>query len=208
MHMRNILISILLLLLLSACSGAAARQVDRVVPDCDPTPIKVPKMPAVIPEYMQLDRETGLHMTGTPQEIDLRSYRLLVTGLVDKPLSLQYDELRCLPKVTAAPPLKCSGIFEDWVDTATWSGVTFAEVLKLAGPLPEAKTLTMVSADGYKVTVDLETAMKPENYLAYELEGQPLPVLHGFPLRSVFPAKGRQQLGEVAGRDQRQLSYF
>jgi len=187
--MRNILISILLLLLLTACTGAASPQADRVVPDCRPAPIKVPKMPAVIPEYMQLDRETGLHMTGTPQEIDLKSYRLLVTGQVEKPLSLQYDELRCLPKVTAAPPLKCSGIFEDWVDTATWSGVTIAEVLNLARPLPEAKTITMVSADGYKVTVDLDTAMKPDNYLAYELEGQPLPVLHGFPLRSVFPAK-------------------
>jgi len=187
--MRNILFFILLLLLLSACTGAANPQVDRVIPDCGLTPIKVPKMPAVIPEYMQLDRETGLHMTGTPQEIDFKSYRLQVTGLVENPLSLQYDELRCLPKVTAAPPLKCTGIFEDFVDTANWSGVTIAEILKLAQPLPGAKSISMVSADGYKVTVDLETAMKPENYLAYELEGQPLPVLHGFPLRSVFPAK-------------------
>jgi len=187
--MRNILFFILLLLLPSACTGAANPQVDRVIPDCDLTPIKVPKMPAVIPEYMQLDRETGLHMTGTPQEIDFKSYRLQVTGLVENPLSLQYDELRCLPKVTAAPPLKCTGIFEDFVDTANWSGVTIAEILKLAQPLPGAKSISMVSADGYKVTVDLETAMKPENYLAYELEGQPLPVLHGFPLRSVFPAK-------------------
>jgi DMSO/TMAO reductase YedYZ molybdopterin-dependent catalytic subunit len=160
-----------------------------VVPVCGLAPIKVPKMPKVIPEYMQLDRETGLHVTGTPQEIDFKSYRLQVTGLVEKPLSLQYDELRCLPKVTAAPPLKCSGIFEDWVDTATWSGVTIAEVLKLAHPLPEAQSISMISADGYKVTVDLETAMKSENFLAYELEGQPLPVLHGFPLRSVFPAR-------------------
>src|SRR4030042_2269474 len=136
--MRYILISILLLLLLSACSGTASPQADRVVPDCGLPPIKAPKMPAVIPEYMQLDRETGLHMTGTPQEIDLKGYRFLVTGLVEKPLSLQYDELRCLPKVTAAPPLKCTGIFEVWVDTETWSGVTIAEILKLAQPLRDA----------------------------------------------------------------------
>jgi DMSO/TMAO reductase YedYZ molybdopterin-dependent catalytic subunit len=187
--MRNISFFILLLLLLSACTASFSPQVERVVPDCDLPPIKVPKMPAVIPENMALDRETGLHMTGTPQKIDLKGYRFLVTGLVEKPLSLQYDELRCLPKVTAAPPLKCTGIFEDWVDTATWSGVTIADVLNLAHPLPEAKSISMISADGYKVTIDLETALKPENYLAYELEGQPLPVLHGFPLRSVFPAK-------------------
>ena len=187
--MRYILICTLLLLLLSACTDAATPQAAPLVPACDLKPIKVPKMPAIIPEYMQLDQATGLHMTGTPLEIDFPSYRLLVTGLVEEPLSLQYDELRCLPRVTASPALKCTGIFEDFVDTAVWSGVPIAEILKLARPLPEAKTISLVSADGYKMTVDLETAMKPENYLAYEWEGQPLPILHGFPLRSIFPGK-------------------
>ena len=196
--MRIIPITILLLLLLGACTTAknpAAGMADepqvnadaaRQVPDCGLEPIKVPTMPRVIPGYTELDRATGLHMTGTVQVIDFPSYRLKVTGLVEQPLSLHYDELRCLPKVTASPLLVCRGFFED---KASWSGVPIAEILKLARLLPEAKHVSLISKDGYTSTFDLEDALKPENFLAYELEGQPIPVLHGFPLRAVFPKK-------------------
>ncbi len=183
------LIMTLLLILISACTTANNPQTIPQVPGCELKPIKVPALPSVIPEYLEIDSATGLHMTGTAQEIDFSSYRLLVTGLVEEPLSLTFDELRCLSKVTTTASLKCSGIFEDFEDIATWSGTPIFEILQLAKPLPEANSLAMVSADGFKMNIDLETAMNPENFLAYELEGQPIPVLHGFPLRSVFPNK-------------------
>ena len=123
-------------------------------------------------------------MTGTVQTIDFSSYRLNISGAVEQPGSLEYDQIRCLPKETASPPLICPGLFEDH---AAWSGVPIAEVLKLARPLPEAKYVSLVSADGYTVTLGLENALNPENFLAYEWEGQPIPVLHGFPLRAVLP---------------------
>ena len=84
------------------------------VPDaaCAP-PITAPPFPETIPDTAELDPETGLHVTGTPVAIDLAAYRLEVTGLVDYPLSLTYDELRCLPKVEAAPLLDCPGFFVD-----------------------------------------------------------------------------------------------
>jgi DMSO/TMAO reductase YedYZ molybdopterin-dependent catalytic subunit len=158
----------------------------RVVPDCGLEPVEAPPYPTFIPGSTQLDEITGLHMTGIVQNIDLPSFRLRVTGLVETELSLQYDELRCLPKVTADPLLVCRGFFED---KANWSGVPIAEILKLAKPLPEATTLTMISADGFKKKIDLTTAMDPDNFLAYELEGETLPILHGFPLRAVIPEK-------------------
>ena len=151
---------------------------------CNPAPVVVPTLPAVIPGYTQLDETTGLHMTGTYQKIDLVTWRLKVSGLVDHPLSLTYDELRCLPKVTDNPPLVCVGFFKD---EASWSGVPIKDVLALAGVQSKAKSLVLISADGYRTSLPLEMALKPENFLAYELEGQPLPVLHGFPLRGVFP---------------------
>jgi DMSO/TMAO reductase YedYZ molybdopterin-dependent catalytic subunit len=144
----------------------------------------VPTLPAKIPGYTELDKSTGLHMTGTYQQIDLATYRLKVSGLVDHPLSLTYDELRCLPKVTDNPPLVCPGFFRD---VASWSGVPIKDVLKLTGVQSKAKMLTLISADGYRTSLPLEEALKAENFLAYELEGKPLPVLHGFPLRAVFP---------------------
>jgi DMSO/TMAO reductase YedYZ molybdopterin-dependent catalytic subunit len=151
---------------------------------CNPAPVVVPTLPAKIPGYTELDETTGLHITGTYQQIDLATYRLKVSGLVDQPLSLTYDELRCLPKVTDNPPLVCPGFFRD---VASWSGVPIKDVLKLAGVQAKARTLTLISADGYRTSLLLEEALKAENFLAYELEGKPLPVLHGFPLRAVFP---------------------
>jgi DMSO/TMAO reductase YedYZ molybdopterin-dependent catalytic subunit len=149
-------------------------------------PIDIPTLPEEIPGYTEVDPATGLHMTGTPQVIDLEEYRLKVTGKVEHELSLTYDEIRSLPKVTATPTLVCPGYFKD---TATWSGAPIAAVLDMAGVLPDAKSLIMRAADGYATTISLEDALQPENFLAYELEGQPVPVLHGFPLRVVLPDK-------------------
>ena len=154
---------------------------------CNPKPITVPIMPAVIPKYTFLDEATGLHMTGTPIQVNLATYRFKVTGLVDHPLDLGYDDLRCMPRVTATPTLICQGFFED---VATWSGVPLKFILDMAGVQSKAQWLKLVSADGYKTSVALDKALKDEGYLAYELRGQPLPVLHGFPLRAIFPAMG------------------
>jgi DMSO/TMAO reductase YedYZ molybdopterin-dependent catalytic subunit len=142
-------------------------------------------MPAEHPLPNELDPETGLHMTGKPQLIDLETYRLEVTGLVDNSLSLTYDELRCMPKVTSNPYLTCPGVFTDY---ASWTGVPIKDILELANVQAGATTLTLVSADGYTVKLPLETASAEKNFLAYEVDGKTLPVLHGFPLRAVFPS--------------------
>ena len=149
-------------------------------------PIVVPTMPSVIPGYLEVDPATGLHMTGTPTVVDFASYRLKVNGKVKQELSLTYDELRLLPKVTATPTLVCDRSF---VDTATWSGVQLKMILEMAGLQSEAIRIRLKGADGYSASLNLQEALAPENFLAYELEGQTLPVLHGFPLRAVFPGK-------------------
>ena len=194
--MKNIPIFILFVILISSCVANTAQSAENAeskvitplptfeMPDCNPEAIEVPTLPAEIPGYAELDETTGLHITGKAPEIDFPSYRLRITGLVKKPLSLTYDNLRCLPKVTATPLLVCPGFFED---LATWSGVPIYEVLKLAELQPNASKITLISADGYRATMDLEVVLEEENFLAYELEGQPLPILHGFPLRAIFP---------------------
>jgi DMSO/TMAO reductase YedYZ molybdopterin-dependent catalytic subunit len=155
-----------------------------IIPSCVLTPMVAPTM-APDPGRNMLDKTTDLHMTGSPVVIDLASYRLKVTGLVDHPLSLSLDALRCMPKVTATPTLVCPGFFQD---TATWSGVTIKYILELAGIQSEAYVIIMVAADQYEHRMDIQTALDEENFLAYEWEGQPLPILHGFPLRAVIPS--------------------
>ena len=150
----------------------------------DLEPVVVPTLPAEIPGYTEVDPATGLHVTGTPQVIDIADYRLAVRGKVTQELQLTYDEVRSLPKVTATPKLTCPGVFED---TTTWSGAPISAVLEMAGVQPEATKMKMTAADGYWVYLDLEEALLPENFLAYEWMDEPLPVLHGFPLRAVIP---------------------
>jgi hypothetical protein len=151
---------------------------------CVLEPVVAPTPPAYTPGYAQLDPTTGLHMTGTPQQIDLESYRLEVNGKVDYPLSLTYDDLRCLPKVETWAILECPGFF---IDEATWAGTPILEVLALAGVQEGATRLTLVSADGYWTTVPINEELLENAFLAYEWEGEPLPILHGFPVRLAFP---------------------
>jgi sulfite dehydrogenase (cytochrome) subunit A len=153
---------------------------------CHLAPIVVPTKPSVIPQANQLDVTTGLHMTGSPQVIDLATYHLKVSGKVDHPFALSYDDLRCLPKVSRTAVLECVGFF---VDSATWSGVPIQAVLGQAGVQADATSVRLVSADGYQVSIHLDDALNPDNFLAYELQGKPVPIIHGFPLRAVFPQK-------------------
>ena len=152
--------------------------------DCQPTPYTAPSLPERIPGHGELDKAVGLHVTGRYKVIALDTYRLKVVGNVDNPLELTYDQIRCLPRVTANPLLVCPGLFRD---SASWTGVTIQSILDLCGFTVDAEDLVLVSAEGYRVRVPLRNATKQGSLLAYEVNGQILPVLHGFPLRAVLP---------------------
>jgi len=195
---RKTFLLIFLLVILSACTASPAPiQPTQTEPallptlaptissECEPRPIVKPTMPAEIPGYAQLDTSTGLHITGTAQDIDLADYQLKVTGKVDHPMTLTYDELRCLPKMTAKPVLICKGYFED---IANWSGASLKYILDQAVIQDDAKSVFLVGGDGYQAYLNIEEATREDNFLAYEWEGQPLPILHGFPVRAVMPS--------------------
>ncbi len=149
-------------------------------------PAVVAPTPIPYPGYTQVEPSTGLHVTGPAQEVDLASYRLAVTGLVDNPLSLSYDDMRCLPRIGALVTLTCPGFF---TDKANLAGASFASLIALARPQAKASLVTMTSVEGYSVSFALQEAQAPENFLAYQWEGQPLPRSHGFPVRAVIPVK-------------------
>jgi DMSO/TMAO reductase YedYZ molybdopterin-dependent catalytic subunit len=151
---------------------------------CALSTITVPTLPDKIPGYTELDPDTQLHVTGTAQVIDLTSYSLEIAGAVMKPLKLKYDDLRCMPKIESRPTLVCPGFFED---TATWSGVSLEYLLELADVKASARHIRMVSADGYATLVEIKEARSGKSFLAYQWEGEPIPILHGFPVRAVFP---------------------
>jgi DMSO/TMAO reductase YedYZ molybdopterin-dependent catalytic subunit len=151
---------------------------------CRPQPIVVPT-PAPLPQTLDgLDPTTGLHVTGRAPTVDLESYHLTVTGRVDQPLELSLNDLRCMPKVSTTCPLVCPGTF---TDVAMWAGVPIDYVLSEARVQAGANSLVFASADGYSTLVYLDDVRAAGGFLAYEWEGEPLPILHGFPVRLVLP---------------------
>jgi sulfite oxidase len=144
-----------------------------------------------------------------PAVIDPRSYRLEIGGLVDRPIALSLAELRQLPKVTLPAVLQCSGngrglyrprlAGAQWergaVGQAQWSGVRLGDVLRRAGVKPEGKFVRLLGGERppmpqtplFARSIPLAKALHPATLLAYEMNGAPLPLLHGAPLRAVVP---------------------
>jgi DMSO/TMAO reductase YedYZ molybdopterin-dependent catalytic subunit len=129
-----------------------------------------------------------LGITGEPIEVDIASYRLVVEGLVSKPLSLSYTQLLAYPTVTQVPRLDCPGFF---VDYAEWTGPLVRTLLEQAGVQPQASKVTFYDASDfpYRATLSLEEALRDDTYLAHTLYGEPLPAEHGYPLRLVVGTK-------------------
>jgi DMSO/TMAO reductase YedYZ molybdopterin-dependent catalytic subunit len=139
-------------------------------------------------------------------------YALAVSGLVDRPLSLGLNELRRMRSQTLFVTLECAGngraLFEPaiegekWalgaVSTAEWTGVPLAEVLDRAGVRNAAQVVLFRGADGgnlpshstpvrFERSLTLDQARDSGALLAYAMNGEALPVQHGYPLRLIVP---------------------
>lgn len=134
-------------------------------------------------------------------------WKLSIEGEVNKPLSFSLEDLKKLPKATLTVTLECAGngrAFMEppvagiqWekgaVGTARWGGVKLADVLKAAGLKPTGKFVYLNGADigigkmpDFVRQVPMEKALHPDTILAYEMNGEPLPKLHGAPLRAII----------------------
>ena len=122
----------------------------------------------------------------TMPRFDPASWRLRVDGLVTRPLTLDYNQLRGLPRVEQVSTFHC---VTGWtVKNVHWAGVRLADVIGPAGPHQSAHALHFVSAEHpYDDYLTLQQASLPDVLLAYEMDGKPLPREHGAPLRLVIP---------------------
>ena len=110
------------------------------------------------------------------------SYRLQVTGLVERPFTITYRELTAMPATRLTRDFQC---VTGWrVPDVHWTGVQLRTLLDRAGVKPEAKALRFVSFDGtYTESLTLAQARRPDVLVAYELDDEPLSSLHGGPAR-------------------------
>jgi DMSO/TMAO reductase YedYZ molybdopterin-dependent catalytic subunit len=107
-------------------------------------------------------------------------WRLPVTGLVQRPLQLSLNDLKGL---TARSQITLHACEQGWSAIAEWTGVPLARVLELAGLRREARYIFFRCIDGWWDSLDLFDALHPQTLLTYGMNGGPLPVKHGAPLR-------------------------
>ncbi|CAN5690225.1 sulfite oxidase [soil metagenome] len=142
--------------------------------------------------------------------VDPTTYELPVTGLVRNPLRLTLEEIKSRPKVTMPVMMECGGngrahlspraISAPWHDEAVgcaeWTGTALRPILEEAGLLDDAVEIVFSGHDrgvdqgvehDYEQSLPIEDALRDEVFLAYEMNGAPLPPQHGSPLRLVVP---------------------
>ncbi len=176
---------------------------------------------------------------GAVPEIDATGWRLRVHGIVERELVLSLPTLReAFREREVTATLQCAGnrraglvAIRDipgeapWgagaTGTAVWSGVALADVLALAGPLPGAAHVGFDGADvsaeakppqRFGGSIPLDKASRPEVLLAWAMNGEPLPRVHGAPLRVIVPgyigARSVKWLERIEVRSEPWEGYF
>lgn len=157
----------------------------------------------ITPNAVFFDRNQG-QIPDAP--VDLQTWRLTVDGRVRQPLALDFGRLQAMPKAIVANTLECSGNSRSllakkasgnpWtiggVGNAVWGGVWLADVLKDAGLRDRARHVAFEGMDTplgkaqikFVRSIPIAKAMS-STLLAYEMNGEPLPLKHGYPLRAL-----------------------
>ena len=145
-------------------------------------------------------------------DLDVAVWRVNIEGQVERPLSLGYEDLKRLPskelvcllecagnsRTTAIPPVEGLLWEHGGVGTARWKGVPLHLVLEQASPKASAREVLFEGVDrgtepgqsepsSYSMSVSLEKALHPDTLLALEMNGEPLPRVHGYPVRVIIP---------------------
>ena len=121
-----------------------------------------------------------------PQQVDIKKYRLEVTGLVEKPQSLTYQEVLALPNVKRAVTLHC---VEGWDEHLLFEGVRLADVLALAKPKKGVRTVIFYAVDGYSSSLNYNDVTRLDLMLAAKINGKVLDAMRGFPFQVVAESK-------------------
>jgi len=155
-----------------------------------PAGFEDPRLTALLTsEITPTDLFYRVDINPVPPTVDVNSWRLVVKGLVSRPLTLTYEQLKARPPVPQIATLECisNKIANDFIGTAIWNGIKLKGLLDEAGVKPSAKYIVFRCADGYDVGIPLERGFQEGSILAHGMNGETLNAKHGFPVRAIIP---------------------
>lgn len=194
----------------SAVLGAVARrgESDRVRRIEDQRPASLPAVEpgnadtvTADPSFVGLDNGETTYITPNDDfyridtalsfpTVDLGSWRLRIGGMVDDEIELSYDDISNLTQIERTITICCvsNEIGGPYIGNATWQGVRLSDLLDIAGVRDGAEQLFSRSVDGWTCGFPIGLARDGRDaMLAIGMNGEPLPVMHGFPARLIVP---------------------
>ncbi|MBL4821439.1 MAG: molybdopterin-dependent oxidoreductase [Gammaproteobacteria bacterium] len=192
----------------------ALAQGETLVPFTDVPETFAPRKKRVGSNYYQDTREITSFFSSYEQfyvvqhygqpELDIDSYSLKVSGMVDNPIQLSIGDIMNRDSIGLDAGWECGGnretIFNGLIGNARWQGISLRTLLEQAGIQEGAKEIVFFGGDigseeirgrevdkAFARSLSIEDAMRPENMLAFEMNGEPLPLVHGRPLRLIVP---------------------
>ncbi len=153
------------------------------------TPTAFPAVPVLPPEVTPTSNFYITTKNFTDPTVDASQWSLSIKGLVDHPMTLTLDQIKALPSVQVFHTLECisNTVGGDLIGNGLWKGIHMADLMQQAGPQKGVVDAVFRAADDYSDSVPLAALVDPNTVLAYEMNGQPLQVKHGFPARLLIP---------------------
>jgi DMSO/TMAO reductase YedYZ molybdopterin-dependent catalytic subunit len=147
-------------------------------------------LPGVAPWLTPNEDFYLIHTAISVPAIEPKDWTLRIHGLVDRELTLTYNDLVARQLTESWITLNCvsNEVGGDLVGNAWWSGIRIADILEEVGLDPSADCVLQTSEDGWNCATPLSTLTDDRNaMLAVAMNGKPLPIEHGFPVRTIVP---------------------
>ena len=147
---------------------------------------------------------------GLPGGFDPRTWRLQVVG-AGEPRTLTLDDIQGLPRVEMTTELKC---IEGWSVIVNWAGCRLSDFAAAYNPATRNVRYVGLATpdDGYYVGMDMPSALHPQTLLCYGMNGEPLSIEHGAPLRLVtavkYGIKSIKRIGRITFTDERPRDFW
>jgi DMSO/TMAO reductase YedYZ molybdopterin-dependent catalytic subunit len=143
--------------------------------------------PARLPPGQYLTEKWPVLHAGDVPDVDVATWTLEVTGEVEEPLSLSYEDLKQLPATDVTTDIHCVTRWSRF--DAQFKGVHWSELAGLAKPKPSARFAIAHAEQGFTANVPVAALEDEQALIVYEADGEPLTAEHGGPVRLVVPSK-------------------